>query len=106
MTTQGVIGTAREFTVNGPDLLRNMGECLVEEVGSQLHHGLKLFLGLSCRLSGVVEIFFGAAKFVLDTLQALHGTSIRCHLVKVTVENTDLVEQFILELVIGLLELN
>lgn len=92
MTTQGVIGAAREFTVNRPDLLRNVGECLIEEVGSLLHHGLKLFLGLSCRFPGVLEVLFGAAKFVLDTLQALHGASIRCHLVEVTVENTNLLE--------------
>lgn len=103
LTTQGVIGTAREFTVNRPDLLGNVSECLVEEVGPRLHHGLKLFLGLSCRLPGVLEVLFGAAKFVLDTLQALHGTRIRRHLVEVAVENTDLFEQFILELVIGLL---
>lgn len=87
-------------------MLRNMGERLVEEVGSSLHHRLKFVLGLSCRLAGIFKVFFGTAKFVFNTLESVHGAGVWCHLVEFIVQHADLLKKLVLKLVIRLLEWN
>lgn len=104
LSSKGVISTTREFTVDRANVLGDMGESLVKEVGTGLHYGLELVLGFPCRLPGIFKVFLGAAKFVFNTLESVHGTSIRCHLVEITVQDANLLKKFILDLVIRILK--
>lgn len=85
-------------------MLGDVGESLVKEVGPGLHYGLELVLSFSCRLPGTFKVFLGAAKFVFDTLESLHSTSIRCHLVEVAVQDANFFKKFILKLIIRVLK--
>lgn len=104
LSTQRVVGTARQLTVDRSDLLGDVRESLVKEIGALLHHRLEVILGFSSMLPCTLEIFLCAAKLALYTLQAFHGPSIGCHLVKLAVEGTDLLKQLLFELVVRLLD--
>jgi hypothetical protein len=76
---------------------------LIEEVGALFHHALKVVFSLPRMLPRILKFLLGAAKLVLNALQPLHGTSIRCHLVELAVQSADLLKQLLFKLVIRLL---
>lgn len=95
LSTQRVIGALGQLTIDGANLLGNVREGFVEEVGTLMHHILKVILGPSSMLAGVLKILLRRLKLVLHALKTLHSARVGCHLVELTVEGPNLLKQLL-----------